>query len=40
MTDEQILAGLLKLNLERSTSGDATLAALEAEEETAEVDPD
>jgi hypothetical protein len=32
MTDEQILAALLKLNLERSTSSEAVPSATEADE--------
>ena len=40
MTDEQILAALLKLNLERSASGDAAPTGDEAEEEPEASDPD
>ena len=36
MTDEQILAALLELNLERSSSGDAALTGAENEEESEE----
>jgi len=38
MTDEQILAALLNLNLERSASSGAAVAGSEAEEEKAEDD--
>ena len=40
MTDEQILAALLKLNLERSASGDATPTGDEVEEEPEASHPD
>jgi len=40
MTDEQILAALLKLNLERSPSGDAAPTGDEVEEEPEASDPD
>ena len=40
MTDEQILAALLKLNLERSASGDAAPTGDEVEEEPEASDPD
>ncbi len=39
MTDEQILAALLELNLERSSSGDAALTGAENKDESEEEEP-
>ena len=40
MTDEQILAALLELNLERSASGDLAPTGAESEEQSEEVEPE
>jgi hypothetical protein len=39
-TDEQILAALLKLNLERSASGDVAPTGAETEEQSEEDEPE
>jgi len=40
MTDEQILAALLKLNLERSASGDVASIGAESEDQSEEDKPE